>query len=494
MNELDIKRHSFDLAKKRLKEFSEKNMAELAIDRVKTDGDFFGLGDHKVTGYELNNRLESIQGHLIDINSTNNKTIKEFREIYNALNALDKDYITSIVASVKAIEKTSNDVKAQQEVLKQHHDKIVNQQNKLDFHQVEIDKNVDNMKKIITTLKAFKEKLDGYRHLTDIDKIWSDCNTIRKNIQVISDSITALSTRTTNDIATANSKNKNLLEQVNNEIFTLRKEAKTYMDFFSDLSEKLDGTANRLDEQIPIIEYNSEFASQMNSITHLNEVDFIWEDVTKSKESISKIETELQTVDVNIRQIQNHLNQVDEFIAVLNGYTHLKDIDSMWENLSTVKKEVAGLFNVIDDSNKVLQVHQNNLERLCYSSESQQDELNKISQNQDEAKKYAEGNRKSITELQAFKCKVDSIEHITDIDFMWEQEKNVRINLAEADNRIVSLQEKTTEIDKEIADNTAKMQDQVASLGTRLKYSYYIAGGALGLVIVELVLALTGVI
>ena len=77
MNELDIKRHSFDLAKNRLKEFSEKTEAELAIDRVKTDGGFLGLGDHKVTGYELNNRLESIQGHLIDINSTNNKTIKE---------------------------------------------------------------------------------------------------------------------------------------------------------------------------------------------------------------------------------------------------------------------------------------------------------------------------------------------------------------------------------------------------------------------------------
>ena len=88
MNELDIKRHSFDLAKNRLKEFSEKTEAELAIDRVKTDGGFLGLGDHKVTGYELNNRLESIQGHLIDINSTNNKTIKEFREVYNALDTL----------------------------------------------------------------------------------------------------------------------------------------------------------------------------------------------------------------------------------------------------------------------------------------------------------------------------------------------------------------------------------------------------------------------
>ena len=51
MNEIAIKRHSFDLAKNRLKEFSEKTEAELEIDKVRTDGGFLGLGDHKVTGY-----------------------------------------------------------------------------------------------------------------------------------------------------------------------------------------------------------------------------------------------------------------------------------------------------------------------------------------------------------------------------------------------------------------------------------------------------------
>lgn len=103
MNEIVVKRHSFDMAKNRLKEFSEKTEAELKIDKVETEGVFLGLGNHKVTGYELNERLETIQKHLIDANATNNKVIKVFREIYNALDALDKDYITSIVANVKAI-------------------------------------------------------------------------------------------------------------------------------------------------------------------------------------------------------------------------------------------------------------------------------------------------------------------------------------------------------------------------------------------------------
>lgn len=156
MDEIAIKKHSFDMAKNRLKEFSEKTDAELAIDKVQTEGDFLGIGDHRVTGYELNRRLEIIQKHFIDVNTTSNKVIKEFREVYNALDALDKEYITAIVANVEAIKKTSDDVRMQQGTLKQHNEKLSDHQNKLDVHQLEIEKNVANISKIVTTLKVFK--------------------------------------------------------------------------------------------------------------------------------------------------------------------------------------------------------------------------------------------------------------------------------------------------------------------------------------------------
>ena len=135
MNEIAIKQHSFEIAKNRLKEFSEKTETKLTLDTVDTDG-FFPFSDHRVTGQELNIRLANIQDHFATINETNNKIIREFREVYNALDVLDKDYITSIIANVKAIEKTSNDVRIQQNILKQHNEKLENQQNKLDIHQV----------------------------------------------------------------------------------------------------------------------------------------------------------------------------------------------------------------------------------------------------------------------------------------------------------------------------------------------------------------------
>ena len=439
MNELEIKRHSFDLAKNRLKEFSEKTEAELAIDRVRTDGDFFGLGDHKVTGYELNNRLEAIQGHLIDINSTNNRTIKEFREVYNALDALDKDYIKSIVANVKAIEKTSNDVREQQKTLKQHNDKLVTQQNKLNTHQTEIDKNVENMKKIVTTLKNFKEKLDEFKHLTDIDKIWVDCRTMRNDMQVVSDSITALSKKTTSDIETANFKNKALLDQVDKEIIALQKEAKTYMDFFSDLSEKVDSIANLLDEQIYIIQDISDFVHQMKEISHLNDVDSIWDDVNKTMADISNLENGLQTINADIHKIENNFTQIDDFIDVLNGYEHLKDIDLAWNDLESAKIKITDLFKLVENCNKQLQIHQTDVNGLKEENKKQDEKIEGFSQELLETKGFSQANRVLIEELQSFRNNIDAIEHISDIDSMWTQCNLMKENIDDANSNILFL-------------------------------------------------------
>ena len=123
------------------------------------------------------------------------KIVKEFREVYNALNVLDRDYIASIIANVKAIEKTSNDVRIHQNVLDQHHEELKNQHNKLKAHQAEIDNSLETTEAIIKVLKKFKQELESYKHLTDVDNIWNDCKRIQNEVRVVSDSITKLRRR-----------------------------------------------------------------------------------------------------------------------------------------------------------------------------------------------------------------------------------------------------------------------------------------------------------
>lgn len=100
--------------------------------------DGFGLGDHNVTGRELNTLASQIQEYLIDFNTLNTKFIKEFGQVYNALEALDKDYIQAILIAIKAAEKANDEVKVAQG---------------------DISNAIELQKKTITVLKQFRKRL-----------------------------------------------------------------------------------------------------------------------------------------------------------------------------------------------------------------------------------------------------------------------------------------------------------------------------------------------
>lgn len=445
MNEIVIKKHNFELAKNRLKEFSEKKEAELAIDSVRTDGGFLGLGDHKVTGYEFNNRIETIQNYLIDINSTNNKTIKEFREIYNALDALDKDYMTSIVASVKAIEKTSNDVRIQQGMLSQHNSKLQEQQNKLDSHQGEIDKIVDNIKKTVSALKSFKEKLDGFKHLTDIDKIWSDYKTIHNEIQAISEN-------SQESAATI----KNALTNAENKIEDLSKQSGI-------LIKKLESI--------------SAFTNELEQITHLQDVDEMWESLSLIHDSVQHIRGEFESIKEAVAKHQTDINILLEFMEKLSGLAHLMDVDDIW---------------------KQTEDHQLRINELAKTEKKHTDKLDELVQADKIMLERMNSSDSDINRLKSYTERLSNMSHLEDIDSIWEDVEKHTSQLTDIEKQnevlVATIQKNNEEADIKIADAIQETNNAVESLTKRIKYAYLIAGGSAGLAIIELILLLMKVI
>ena len=118
--ELVIKTHNFEDAKRRLKEVSEKKPEEFEIRLVELKDKFLFLeGDHKVTGKEFNDRIIAIQQHLINLHTKTYENNKEFGEVYNALEALDKDYIAVILTSINAIEEVSKHMREEIDTIKE---------------------------------------------------------------------------------------------------------------------------------------------------------------------------------------------------------------------------------------------------------------------------------------------------------------------------------------------------------------------------------------
>ena len=357
MNEIAIKQHSFEIAKNRLKEFSEKTETNFELKGVDTDG-FFPFSDHRVTGKEFNEKLVDILKYFTTINETNNKIIKEFREVYNALDVLDKDYITSIVANVKAIEKTSNDVRIQQNILKQHNEKLENQQNKLDIHQVEINKSVESISKIVSALKIFKDKLEEYRHLNDIDQIWRD---IENHSSILAES------KKKEEQFLINLKT---IEIANNDIIKQQDTLKKEKEKLEKQYIKLDTHQSETDKNITILKT---FKDKLDKYEHLNDIDQIWKDIKnfssilnerKKREeqffinlkAIKEINDNIiiqhneltkqqSEIDKNIENVSKNITILKSFKDKLDKYKHLNDIDQIW-------KDIENHSSTLDESKK----------------------------------------------------------------------------------------------------------------------------------------------
>ena len=157
MNQLTIQTKNFDSAKNQLKKFSSNPELNTPLNLSKTKG-VFGLFSHNVTGTELNTLTVDIQKNLIEIRNQNIKIVKEFFQVYQALEALDKDYIHAIITSIKKIEEVSNNTRILAE--------------KTEKNTLDIVSTIEMQKKTIQVLAKFKDNYEKAQSDDKINLLW----------------------------------------------------------------------------------------------------------------------------------------------------------------------------------------------------------------------------------------------------------------------------------------------------------------------------------
>ncbi len=246
---------SFENAKKELQIFSNKSTSDFGLESVPSSGGLFGLGDHKVTGDELNNLTTHIQDYLKKINGVNLDLIREFGQVYTALESLDREYIPAILSAVKGAEIASEQAKA---AGKHAH-----------VAQEDIRKTVKEQKNIIEVLKKHKDKLDKLKHLSNIDEIWENIESILQDI------------------------------------------------------EKWQGQANEFGEQLKSIygkiNILQECVNEIKASEHLHDIDTTWDTVNSH--------------DKTIRELQRKIMSYEEFRGKLEKQSNLFNIDNLNKEL-----------------------------------------------------------------------------------------------------------------------------------------------------------------
>lgn len=109
----------FEKTIKNLNELTRRNQEAHSMSRVKERGGLFNLFPTIITGAQMNNFACEVQSCFADVNNKINECYKQFIEVYNAFNTLDKEYISGIVGAFnQAIEATNKAELAQQDIEK----------------------------------------------------------------------------------------------------------------------------------------------------------------------------------------------------------------------------------------------------------------------------------------------------------------------------------------------------------------------------------------
>lgn len=323
MDEVVIQCHDFEAAKEEIKRFSEETITDLSLNHVNDKKEvlewlwdaIFGrdLGtEHIVTGGELNEVTRQIQKHLEAINNTQNKLVREFGQVVNTFEILDRDYIQAILTALNATKETSKAIADAQE---------------------RISKLVYDQERTLKVLQKFKERLDGYSHLGDIDTIWNNC-------QQWYEKCTALAIEIEN-IGEDVKNNSDKIDEAFERILTL--DINT-----NDLNAKSQ-------QQDSIIKELKDYIIALQEYKHLSDIDDMWLMLSNVNATVEKILEELISFKVSQEAQAGDIKKLFSFKEMLEKNEHILEIDSLWESNETHSTAIMKLQDSSDATNGLIQ-------------------------------------------------------------------------------------------------------------------------------------------
>lgn len=152
-----IELHRFDEAKGKINEFSTTSAIDIDIKPLGETT--IGFSNH-VTCKEFNDyNKDEIIPTLKEMNEIDLNCIQEFKNVYDALESLDKDYIQGILVSLAENVANNKKIKKAQD---------------------EINGTIDTLGITVGELEKVRKKVDEAKHFNDIDTMWDDIKTLKQ--------------------------------------------------------------------------------------------------------------------------------------------------------------------------------------------------------------------------------------------------------------------------------------------------------------------------
>ena len=454
-----INKRDFQKAKNGLSQYRKTETENMKLKKVPTKGGIFNLGSHTVKGDELNTVTSQIQNYLIDINRIEQGIIDEFGRVYDAFDALDKDYISAILTAIKAAE----------EVSKQE------QKDRQDIKEL-IEKQIAS----VEVLKKFKKDIEALKHITDVDRAWELIGTAIEEIQAIHRELGGQSKTNYGfdlRIQELYDLQADFSDVVNKMVSDFNEEVRKELSAFAeDQTHKLSDIEARFTGVVEGVlnEQKTHIEALKESIN--NNIADVKKDLLSAIDNIEEKQREdfcafaesqeawfQQIIDDQVGKISRIHQELEEEKAEIN-----KKLVSVKEELTSsiddVKKKQQEDFDGFVESRDA---------RLQQIIDDQADEFSRLHQKLDEEKEA-----------------IDNIEKKQQEDFcafVESQEARLQQIIDDQANEF-------SHVHQALDEEKEKLQGQVEVLNRKLKILYVIAGGATALTVAQLLLNILGVL
>lgn len=231
-----------------------------------------------------------------------------------------------------------------------------------------------------------------------------------------------------------------------------------------------------IDQIRQTLEILSAFKTQLEENTeHLNDIDTIWDATINLAEDCDRIENSLKE---EIAKISGNVEILHKFKKSMEKYQHLKDVDWMYDELKKHEEDIIGIKGDYDERIKKIDEDVLRIKEQYEAIVNRYSELDiKVSNNREELDRKIEA-------LSQYKEAMEQIEHIKDIDFMFD-----KVNLHT--ESIAAANDQFNEKLLELAENQS---NEIKRLNEKLKVVYYLLGGTASILIIQLLLNLMGII
>lgn len=453
-----------------------------------------------VKGEDLNDLVRKLQHCFIETNKREITIYNELDTIFNTIESIHKGSIEGTIVAVKSAQEAIDNAayaieqiegtlivlskfKQRLEENTEHLNDIdiiwdVTQRLNKDYYIIkkEIDKITAKLNEEIKILRIFKEDIEKYENIKNIDKMFEDLKSLscevnynekkyNASLKTLEEKLKGIFTNQQLSVA-SNTKDikelqnyKDFLSKIKylHEVDSIWKKSESHQGLISQLEKAIEKSKNDIVLNTKDIYELHDYKTYLDNIIHLRDVDKIWEKtelhsirIEELKKQDITIQNLLKTNEIRIADLTKHREELD-------GIKHLSDVDSIW---------------------KKTEFHSDILEKV-----KKQDIVNQ---------ELLKDNKMSILNLDNYKKTLETIEHLKDIDHIWNLTESHSGQLLDIEKQNLEIK-KIVQINKEdteanILNVIEKMDESIRILTKKFKITYWIAIGAIGCSLLQLIL------